>query len=128
MDKIKQILSAFIVGGLFAVLGQFLIVSYSSTGLQPANAGRLTLLTLGVIGGVLFILGIYQKIEKFGAYGAILPFSGLAAAVAGVYEGAKSKTGSSGEGVKAAVSLILYVVGIGTILSTIVAIVAHYTL
>lgn len=129
MDKVKRVLTAFVVGGLFAMLGQvFMLVFAAMLGGDSPLVGPLALIALGLLGGILFIFGIYQKIEKFASYGAILPFSGLAAAVAGVYEGAKEQTGSTGAALKTAVvSLVLYVVGIGTILSVIVGVVAFYT-
>lgn len=128
MDTYKPIFSAFVVGGLFSILGQGLTVMFTSAlGAGSGLVVPLVLLTFGVIGALLFICGIYQKIEQVGAYGAILPFCGLCAAVAGTYLGAKTQTGSSSAGTKAAVSLILFVVGIGTIFSVIVGVVAFYT-
>jgi hypothetical protein len=38
---------------------------------------------MGILGAALFSFGLYQKIEKIGGFGAIMPFCGLAAAVAG---------------------------------------------
>ncbi|MFA6808447.1 MAG: SpoVA/SpoVAEb family sporulation membrane protein [Eubacteriales bacterium] len=129
MNTLKPIMSAFVVGGLFSILGQGLMVLFISLlGGNSPFIGPLTLLSLGLIGAVLFIAGIYQKIEKIGAFGAILPFSGFAAAVAGVFAGTKVETGSWGSATKAAVvSLVLYVVGIGTIISIITGVVAFYT-
>jgi hypothetical protein len=129
MNTFKPVLSAFVVGGLFSVLGQGLMVFFASAlGGDSALVGPLTLVALGLIGGVLFIGGIYQKIEKIGAFGAILPFSGLAAAVAGIFAGTKAQTGSLRAAAKAAVvSLVLYIVGIGTILSVIVGVVSFFT-
>lgn len=129
MKIFKPILSAFVVGGLFSVLGQGLMVFFASTlGGGSPLIGPLTLVALGLIGGVLFVAGIYQKIERIGAFGAILPFSGLAAAVAGIFNGTQTQTGSWGMAAKAAVvSLVLYVVGIGTILSVLVGVIAFFT-
>ncbi len=128
MNIFKQILSAFIVGGLFAVFGQGVMsVLASVLGVNSPLIVPLTLVVFGLLGGVLFIGGIYQKIEKIGGFGAILPFSGLAAAVAGVFAGAQAQTGSSSAAAKAASSLVVYVAGLGTILSVIVGIVAFFT-
>lgn len=128
MDSIKPVFSAFIVGGLFSILGQWLLVMYTSA--LGANSGLiipLVLLTFGVLGALLFICGIYQKIEKIGYYGAILPFCGLCAAVAGTFLGAKTQTGSSSAGTQAALALIKFVLGIGIFLAVLVGIVAFYT-
>lgn len=129
MNMLKQILSAFIVGGLFSVLGQGLMSLFALTlGGDSPFIVPLTLISLGLMGGVLFIGGIYQKIEKIGAFGAILPFSGLAAAVAGAFSGTKAQNGSSSAAVKAAISLVVLVLGTGTILSVIVGVVSFFTL
>ena len=124
----KPILSAFGVGGIFSVLGQGIMAILSNMlGADSTFVGPLTLVVLGLIGGILFIGGIYQKIEKISVFGAMLPFSGLAAAVAGTFAGTKMQSGSSGMAFKAAVALVLYVVGIGTILSVIIGVVAFFT-
>mgnify|MGYP000926782770 CR=1 FL=1 len=128
MNIFKPIFSAFIVGGLLAVVGQVFMNIFIALGVEPGLTAPLTLVAMGVIGGGLFIVGIYQKIEKVGAFGAILPFSGFAAAVAGVFAGTKKQTNSSGKASKAAIMLVLYVAGIGTILSFIVGAVALYTM
>lgn len=129
MNMLKQILSSFIVGGLFSVLGQGLMSLFALTlGGNSPFIVPFTLISLGLMGGMLFIGGIYQKIEKIGAFGAILPFSGLAAAVAGTFSGTKAQNGSSSAAVKAAISLVVLVLGTGTILSVIVGIVSFFTL
>ena len=125
----KQIVSAFIVGGIFAVVGQSLISVISSLlGGFSMMVVLVTLLVLGMMGGVLFISGIYQKIEKIGAFGAILPLCGLVAAIGGIYSGAKINTGSTRDAVKEALLFVLYILGIGTILAVHVGVIAFYTI
>lgn len=125
---IKSVFSAFIVGGLFAVLGQGITVMLISLmGADSMLIGPLTLLVLGLIGGILYIADIYPKIEKIGAFGAILPFSGLTVAIATVFAGTKAQSGSAAAAAKAAVSLVLYIVGTGFILCAIVGAVAFFT-
>jgi len=129
MNIFKQIVSAFIVGGLFAVMGQGLMSIFAmSLGGDSVLIVPLTLVSVGLIGGVLFIAGIYQKIEKIGTFGAILPFCGLVAAIGSLYAGTKAQTGSSGAAAKAGIQLALYVLGIGTILSIIIGAVAFFTI
>lgn len=124
----KQIFSSFIVGGLLSVLAQGLMdFSAAALGAESPLVVPMTLTLIGLIGGLLFIAGIYQKIEKIGCFGAILPLCGLVAAVAGVFTGTKMETGSSGAASKAAVSLVLFVLGLGTILSVLIGVVAFYT-
>ncbi|SHN57852.1 SpoVA/SpoVAEb family sporulation membrane protein [Desulfitobacterium chlororespirans] len=124
----KQIISSFIVGGLLAVLTQgYMNFSAGVLGAQSPLVVPMTLLLIGLTGGVLFIVGIYEKIEKLGYFGAILPLCGLVAAVAGVFTGTKMETGSSGAATKSALNLVLFVLGLGTILSMLIGAIAFYT-
>ncbi|MEL7655266.1 MAG: hypothetical protein AAGU75_05075 [Bacillota bacterium] len=87
----------------------------------------MTLLVFGMPGGALLISGIYQKIEKVGAFGAILPLCGLVAAIGGTYSGATINTGSTRDAVKEALLFVLYILGSGTILAVLVGVIAFYT-
>lgn len=66
MDYLK----AFIVGGLFCVIGQILI---DKTKLTPARI----LVSYVVAGVILQIFGWYQKIVDFAGAGATVPLSGF---------------------------------------------------
>ncbi|MBO5836979.1 MAG: stage V sporulation protein AE [Oscillospiraceae bacterium] len=65
-----DILKAFIVGGLFCVIGQILI---DKTKLTPARI----LVSYVVFGVLLGGLGIYQKIVDFAGAGATVPLTGF---------------------------------------------------
>ncbi len=65
-----DILKAFIVGGLFCVIGQILI---DKTKLTPARI----LVSYVVIGVVLGGVGIYEKIVDFAGAGASIPLTGF---------------------------------------------------
>lgn len=66
MDYVK----AFIVGGLFCVIGQILV---DKTKLTPAR-----ILVIYVISGVaLHLLGIYQPIVDYAGAGATVPLTGF---------------------------------------------------
>jgi stage V sporulation protein AE len=77
MDYLK----AFIVGGLFCVIGQILI---DKTKLTPAR-----ILVIFVTSGVILTaLGVYQPIVDFGGAGATVPLTGFGYALAmGVVKG-----------------------------------------
>ena len=66
MDYVK----AFIVGGLFCVIGQILI---DNTSLTPARI----LVTYVVAGVILQIFGGYQKLIDFAGAGASVPLTGF---------------------------------------------------
>ena len=77
MDYIK----AFIIGGLFCVIGQILI---DKTKLTPARI----LVGYVVSGVILSATGIYQKIVDFAGAGASVPLTGFGHCIAkGVREG-----------------------------------------
>ncbi len=66
MDYIK----AFIVGGLFCVIGQILI---DKTKLTPARI----LVTYVIAGVFLHLIGVYQSIVDFAGAGATVPLTGF---------------------------------------------------
>lgn len=86
MDVAKRLFGAFFVGGCLGLACQlFASLWRMALGADSAYAVPAALVSLGVAGGVLYVAGLYQKIEKVGFFGAALPFSGLVSAVAGQY-------------------------------------------
>lgn len=65
-----QYLRAFVTGGIICVIGQILL---DKTKLTPARI----LVSFVVVGVVLQLFGIYEKIEKFGEAGARVPLTGF---------------------------------------------------
>lgn len=65
-----NIIKAFIIGGLFCVIGQILI---DKTKLTPARI----LVSYVVIGVILGGIGIYQKLVDFAGAGASIPLTGF---------------------------------------------------
>lgn len=127
MKIAKPIAAAFVVGGILAVVGQLFLTLYTAIlGADSMFLAALTLVSVGLVGAVLFVAGIYQKIEKFGGFGAIMPFSGLAAAVGGTIAGAKQGGATTGQAIKEGVMLVVYVVGIGTVISVIIGVIAFF--
>ena len=81
MDYLK----AFLVGGLFYVIGQILI---DKTKLTPARI----LVSYVVIGVILGAVGVYQKLVDFAGAGATVPLTGFGNLLAkGVKEGVQEK-------------------------------------
>lgn len=81
MDYLK----AFLVGGLFCVIGQILI---DKTKLTPARI----LVSYVVIGVILGAVGVYQKLVDFAGAGATVPLTGFGNLLAkGVKEGVQEK-------------------------------------
>ena len=65
-----EYIKAFIVGGLFCVIGQILI---DKTKLTPARI----LVSYAVMGVLLSAVGIYEKLADFAGAGATVPLTGF---------------------------------------------------
>lgn len=79
-----MLLKAFVIGGLFCIIGQILI---DKTKLTPARILVIFVTSGAILGG----LGIYQYIVDFAGSGASVPLTGFGNALAkGAIEGAQS--------------------------------------
>lgn len=127
MDIIKSCSRALLVGGLLGALGQlFFIVLSLIFGPDSALLGPGTLILMGVFTLVTFPLGLYQKITEFGEFGAMFPFSGLAAAVADAYDTAKHETKSFIKGLEQGTKAFLMVIGVGLVVAVVIAAIAFF--
>ncbi|MBQ9936755.1 MAG: stage V sporulation protein AE [Oscillospiraceae bacterium] len=70
MEVFVNILKAFVVGGLFCVIGQILI---DKTALTPARI----LVSYVVAGVILGAIGVYEPLVKFAGAGASVPLTGF---------------------------------------------------
>ena len=77
----KDLLWAFVIGGLICCIGQGIGDIYKSFGLDKIDAGTATSITLVLISAVLTGLGIYDDIAKFAGGGTLVPITGFANAV-----------------------------------------------
>lgn len=89
MDIFIQCLKAFIVGGIFCVIGQILI---DKTKLTPAR----TLVSYVVSGVILTAFGVYEPIVKFAGAGATVPLTGFGYTLAKGVEKAVAENGLVG--------------------------------
>ena len=78
----RNMLRAFVTGGLICALGQFLNALYRNAGLDGETAGTAVSVTLILLGALLTALGVYDKLAKFGGAGTLVPITGFANAVA----------------------------------------------
>ena len=76
----RDFIYAFIVGGLLSIAAQ-LIFTLLQGFVPPATATVLMLACCATIGMVLAWAGVYGEMERIAGFGAILPFSGLAAGI-----------------------------------------------
>ncbi|MDR3307782.1 MAG: SpoVA/SpoVAEb family sporulation membrane protein [Coriobacteriales bacterium] len=132
MKLFKQLVGAFVVGGALAFIGQLIyalwcaVIVSGESGFLSTLAAPLTLASMGVVGGVLYLPGIYDKLEEWGGFGAMLPFSGFCVAVSHTVEGAKVDSGSFGKAVKAGAVLVAQIIGVGSLGAVILAAIAVF--
>ncbi|MCL2827047.1 MAG: SpoVA/SpoVAEb family sporulation membrane protein [Eggerthellaceae bacterium] len=124
----KGVLLAALVGGCAGLLGQILVSLYSFTPLYGQGLTTIFVLaTFVLIGAVLFLTGIYPKLEKIGGMGAVLPLCGLASAIAGATFGVGKATKSYGKGaLTPIIELLVKIVLVGTELCCIIAVVSNF--
>lgn len=75
---VRNLLGAFIIGGLICTFGQALIELYTSFGLEKTDAGAATSATLVFLAALLTGLGVYDSIAKYAGAGTIVPITGFA--------------------------------------------------
>lgn len=81
-STIKNVVRAFVVGGLVCVLGQVLMAVYKNAGLDKETAGLYETLTLIALSALLTGFGVFSKIAKYAGAGVIVPITGFANSVA----------------------------------------------
>ena len=78
----KNLLWAFLVGGLICCCGQLLMQLYAAAGLEPESAGAATSISLVFLGALLTGLGVYDTIARTAGAGTLVPITGFANSVA----------------------------------------------
>lgn len=78
---VKNMIWAFVVGGLICMLGQGLTDLYISFGLDKEMSGGLTSVTLIFLSGLFTGLGLYEKLASHAGAGTLVPITGFANAV-----------------------------------------------
>ena len=78
----KNCVKAFIIGGIFCIVGQIILNTFKNMGIEQDAAATYTAIALIFIGVLLTGLGIYQRIGKFAGAGSAVPITGFANAVA----------------------------------------------
>lgn len=81
-STLKNMVTAFVTGGIICTLGQFLTNLFLQGGMEKDTASAWTLISLIFLGILLTGLNIFQKIAKFGGAGALVPITGFANSVA----------------------------------------------
>ena len=77
----KNLLWAFLIGGLICCLGQFLLNLYTSLGLDEESAATAESVSMVFLGALLTGLGLYDTIAKRAGAGTLVPITGFANSV-----------------------------------------------
>lgn len=75
---VKNVVRAFVVGGIICALGQVIINLFVTYGLGRPEASTAATATMIFLGALLTGLGVYDEIGKFGGAGSIVPVTGFA--------------------------------------------------
>ena len=75
---IKDICIAFIIGGLFCVVGQLISFVYLSFDFGKEDAASLTSASMIFLGAFLTGIGIYDDIARYAGGGTLVPITGFA--------------------------------------------------
>ncbi|HHY62878.1 MAG TPA: stage V sporulation protein AC [Firmicutes bacterium] len=75
---VRNMVVAFVVGGLICTVGQGVINAFMSRGMTQDEATAPTLATMILIGSVLTGLSAYHHIGEFAGAGAAIPITGFA--------------------------------------------------
>ena len=77
----RDLLCAFVFGGVICCIGQGIMQLYSSFGLEQADAATATSMSMVFLGALLTGLGVYDDIAKYGGGGTLVPITGFANSV-----------------------------------------------
>ena len=78
----KNLLRAFIVGGIICCIGQGLSDGFGAMGLDKESAATAVSVTLVFIGVFLTDIGVYDDIARFAGGGTLVPITGFANSMA----------------------------------------------
>ena len=77
----KDVLLAFVVGGLICTVGQAVLNGFTAMGLDETNAGTATSIVMVFLSAVFTGLSLYDNLAKHAGAGTLVPITGFANAV-----------------------------------------------
>ncbi|MBP7174789.1 MAG: stage V sporulation protein AC [Thermoclostridium sp.] len=76
--KAKNLLLAFLIGGIICTIGQLILNLLLGAGMSKDDASAITTLTMIFIGAFLTGINVYDNIGRIGGAGAAIPVTGFA--------------------------------------------------
>ena len=123
---LRNILRAYLVGGLICALGQFFTNSFRQMGFDADTVASLTAMTMVFLGVAFTGLNIYDDLGRFAGAGSIVPITGFANSI--VSPAMEYKSEGYVLGIGARMFLIAGPVLVYGISASIVAGIIHYLL
>ena len=77
----RNMLRAFVSGGVICALGQLLLAGYARLGLTQEDTATAVSVTLILLGAALTALGVYDDLARFAGAGTLVPITGFANSV-----------------------------------------------
>ncbi len=74
----KDLIGAFVIGGLICTVGQLVLTGWGALGLDETAAGTATSASMVFLGALLTGLNVYSKIAKVAGAGTLVPITGFA--------------------------------------------------
>lgn len=78
---LKNLVMAFLIGGIICVIGQAILNLYIYLGFSPTEAANPTVATVIFLAALATGLGVYKKLGRFAGAGSFIPVTGFANAV-----------------------------------------------
>ena len=97
---LKNLIWAFVIGGLICTVGQGLLNLYKKAGLTAEDAGSAVSMTLIFAAALLTGLGLFDKLAKRAGAGTLVPITGFANAMVSPAREFKSEGFITGTGAK----------------------------
>ena len=97
---LKNLIWAFVIGGLISTVGQGLLNLYKKAGLTAEDAGSAVSMTLIFAAALLTGLGLFDKLAKRAGAGTLVPITGFANAMVSPALEFKSEGFITGTGAK----------------------------
>ena len=97
---LKNLILAFVIGGLICTVGQGLLNLYKKAGLTAEDAGSAVSMTLIFAAALLTGLGLFDKLAKRAGAGTLVPITGFANAMVSPALEFKSEGFITGTGAK----------------------------
>lgn len=96
----KDVLMAFLIGGLICTVGQAVLNGFTAMGLDETNAGTATSVVMVFLSAVFTGLSLYDNLAKYAGAGTLVPITGFANAVVSPAVEFKSENFINGVGSK----------------------------